>query len=117
MGTPRLGWLAEASGIKTYPYHGNNALQRNALAGSGTDNGLRSGSIRQKIIGRSIAAFGRRLSGWHGFAAVRRPLALLHQPAGEHGSGIFLHPLIDKGRNLLAKICGMTETRQFIALQ
>jgi hypothetical protein len=43
--------------------------------------------------------------------------ALLHQPAGKHGGGFFGEPLVEQGGDLLAEIGGVTETREFVALQ
>jgi hypothetical protein len=48
---------------------------------------------------------------------LRRPLALLHQPARQHGRGILLEPLVEKRGDLFPKISGMAEAREFIALQ
>lgn len=79
--------------------------------------GRRDRPIRKKIIGHAMPVQQRRSGGLRGFLRVRRALALLHQPAREHGRGILLDPLIEKGADLLAEIGGMTETREFIALQ
>jgi hypothetical protein len=65
------------------------------------------GSIRKNIIGHGMGH-----GAWHGtgrgmsvrakqsftrgvFRDARRPLALLDQPAGEHGAGIFFEPLVE----------------------
>jgi hypothetical protein len=73
--------------------------------------------IRKKIIGHAIPVLRRQTGGVDGFLRVRRAFPLLHQPAREHGRGVLLDPLIEKGADLLAEIGGMTETREFIALQ
>ena len=73
--------------------------------------------IRKKIIGHAMPVLRRQSGGVRGFLWVRRTFPLLHQPAREHGRGILLDPLVEKGADLLAKIGGMTETREFIALQ
>jgi hypothetical protein len=44
-------------------------------------------------------------------------LALVHQPAGEHGGGVFFEPLVEQGRNLLAEIGGVSEPCEFVALE
>jgi hypothetical protein len=79
--------------------------------------GLRDGSIRKKIIGHGMRAIVARVAfGKH----VRRPggtFSLLQKQARQHGSGVFFHPLIEQGGNLLAEIGGMRQTRQFKALQ
>jgi hypothetical protein len=73
--------------------------------------------IREKIIGRSITVFRGRFSRKSRFVNLRRALPLLHQPARQHGRGIFLHPQVEQRTDLLAEIGGMAETREFIALQ
>ena len=73
--------------------------------------------IRKKIIGRSIAIFRDSFSGNGGFVNLLRAFPLLHQPARQHGRGIFLHPQVEQPADLLAEIGGMAETREFIALQ
>jgi len=44
-------------------------------------------------------------------------LALVHQPAGEHGGGVFFEPLVEQGRDLLAEIGGVSEPCEFVALE
>jgi hypothetical protein len=73
--------------------------------------------IRKKIIGHGMAALQQSLAGRRGLQHVRRALALLHQPAREHGASILFKPLIEKRADLLAEIGGMVETREFVALQ
>jgi len=51
------------------------------------------------------------------FLNLLRTLPLFHQPAREHGGGIFLDPKIEKRADLLTEIGGMAETREFITLQ
>ena len=79
--------------------------------------GLRSGSIRKKIIGhrmRPIAArWGARKHVWR----PRGAFPLLEKPAGEHCGGVFLHPLIDQRGNFLAKVGGVRQSRKFKALE
>ena len=79
--------------------------------------GWRSGPIREKVIGHGGAVSGMRFTGRSLFPHLLRPFPLLHQPAGKHGRGVFLHPLIEKRADLLAEICGVVESREFIALQ
>lgn len=79
--------------------------------------GLRGCSIRKKIIGHrmrpSPAGFGRSKR----IRNACRTFALLHKPARQHGSGVFLHPLVQQRPNLLAEIGGMGKTRQFKTLK
>jgi hypothetical protein len=94
------------------------ALLKIAFTSSGAPIcGRRDRPIRKKIIGHAMPVLQRRTGDIRGFWRVRRALPLLHQPAREHGRGVLLNPLIEKGADLLAEIGGMTETREFIALQ
>jgi len=52
-----------------------------------------------------------------GFRGEHGALALLDQPAGDHGVGVFVEPLVEQGRDLLAKIGRVVEAREFVALQ
>jgi hypothetical protein len=79
--------------------------------------GRRDRPIRKKIIGHGMSALQRSLAGRRGLQHLRRALALLHQPAREHGASILFKPKIEKRADLLAEICGMVETREFVALQ
>ncbi len=79
--------------------------------------GPRDLPILKKIMGHAMPGLRRRSGGVHGFLWLRRAVPLLQQPAREQGGGVLLNPLIEKGDDLLAEIGGMTETREFIALQ
>lgn len=73
--------------------------------------------ICQNIIGRTVAVGSR---GWRGGGVVGgqdRTLALLDQPAREHGRGVFLEILIQQLSNFLAQISGVGQTREFVRLQ
>jgi hypothetical protein len=76
--------------------------------------------IREKIIGHSTRVV-RRMNGLR-FAGLRgvpsaRALALLHEPSREHGGGVLVEPAIQQLANLFAKIGGVSEPRQLVALQ
>ncbi len=79
--------------------------------------GRRPRPIRKKIIGHGMSAFRRRFARGSGLQHLRRTLALLHQPARQHGGSILLEPLVEKGADLLPEIRGMAEAREFVALQ
>jgi hypothetical protein len=79
--------------------------------------GRRDRPIRKKIIGHCVSVFWERFAGGSVFQRLWRALPLLHQPARQHGSGIFFHPKIKKRADLFAEIGGMAETREFIALE
>ena len=79
--------------------------------------GRRGRAIRKKIIGHGMSASRERFSRGNVFLPLLRAFPLLHQPAGQHGRGILVHPKVEKRANLLAEIGGMAETGEFIALQ
>jgi hypothetical protein len=79
--------------------------------------GRRDRPIRKKIIGHGMSVFPERFAGGNAFQHLLRPLLLFHQPARQHGCGVFLHPKIEKRADLFAEIGGMTETREFVALE
>ena len=81
-----------------------------AICGRGTR------PIRKKIIGHSMPASRRRFARGSGLH-LRRALALLHQPARQHGGGILLQPKVEKRGDLFPEIGSMAEAREFIALQ
>lgn len=78
-------------------------------------------AIRQKIMGRSMAvawSCGRSGDGLRvGLRGADAALALLDEPAGDHGVGVLVEPLIEEGRDLLAEIGGVAKAREFVRLQ
>ena len=79
--------------------------------------GRRDRPIHKKIIGRTISVFRDSFSRNGGFVNLLWAFPLLHQPARQHGRGIFLHPQVEQRADLLAEIGGVAETREFITLQ
>ncbi len=79
--------------------------------------GRRDRPIRKKVIGHGMSVFRESFKRRRVFLCLLRAFPLLHQPARQHGRGIFLHPKVEKRANLLAEISSMVETREFIALQ
>jgi hypothetical protein len=79
--------------------------------------GRRDCPIRKKIIGHGMSVFRKRFRGRDVLLRLLRTFPLLHQPARQHGHGIFLHPKIEQRANFLAEIGGMAETREFVTLQ
>jgi len=73
--------------------------------------------IRKKVIGRCVSVFREMFTSRSVCLRLLRTLPLLHQPARQHGRGVFLDPKVEKRGNLLAEIGGMVETREFVALQ
>src|SRR5579859_579732 len=78
---------------------------------------LRSGSIHKKVIGHGMRSIAARWDARKHVRGARGAFPLLEKPAGQHGGGVFLHPLIDQRGNFLAEIGGVRQTRQFKALQ
>jgi hypothetical protein len=60
---------------------------------------------------------GLRFAGLRGDPNARRACALLHEQSREHGGGVLVEPAIEQLANFLAEIGGVTEPRQFVALQ
>jgi hypothetical protein len=79
--------------------------------------GRRDRPIRKKIIGHGMSVFPKCFRGRNVLLHLLRVLPLLHEPACQHGRGIFLHPKIKQRANFLAEIGGVAETREFVALQ
>lgn len=117
MGTPPGAWVggigsdATTGNLQVEGWKAIRALGRAAVCGR------RNRPIREKIIGRGMRILRRRLAEGSDFLFWRGTFALLHQPARKHGCGIFLHPLVQKGSDLLAEIGSMVEAREFITLQ
>ncbi|HYY72160.1 MAG TPA: hypothetical protein VE778_01070 [Candidatus Bathyarchaeia archaeon] len=64
-----------------------------------------------------IAVRGKQALARGVFGSAGRPVALFDQPAREHGAGVFFHPLVEQGANLLAEIGGMGKAREFVTLE
>jgi hypothetical protein len=91
--------------------------------------GLRARLIREKIIGHGVCGLIPRFPGRRAFIGAHRSrrafallarcwaLALLHQPARQHGRGIFFQPGIQQLRDLLAQIGRVAKPRKLVALQ
>lgn len=79
-------------------------------------------SIRQKIIGHRMPiggcrGGGRGLDRGLSFCSANTALTLLDEPAGHHGVGVFVEPLVEKRGDLLAEIGGVAEAGEFVGLQ
>ena len=79
--------------------------------------GRRSTPIRKKIIGHGMFLPRATFTRVRGFRLVRGRFALLDEPARQHGASVFLEPLIEKRANFLAEIGGVTQAREFVALE
>ena len=73
--------------------------------------------LPENIIGHGMSVFRERFTRCSVLLRLLRVFPLLHQPARQHGRGIFLHPKVEQRANFLAEIGGMVEPREFKALQ
>ena len=73
--------------------------------------------IREKVIGHGWRARAPQIGVVQRFRAFDGTIALLHEPARKHSRGIFLEPLIQQRAHLLAKIRGVGQPCEFVALQ
>ena len=64
--------------------------------------GRRDRPIRKKVIGHGVPILPKRFTRGRVFLHLRRAFPLLHQPARQHGGGVFLHPKVEKRADLLA---------------
>ncbi len=87
----------------------------------------RARSIRKEIIGHSMRGLASCFGGSRPLVVGRRllacrvnrggMLALLHQPARQHGRGVFLEPGIQQLSDLFAEIGRVTQTGKLVTLQ
>lgn len=77
----------------------------------------REPGLVQKIIGRNLVLIGGQVLGSASLSGEDATFTLLHQPAGEHGSRVLFHPLIEQRANFLSQVSREVETREFVALQ
>ena len=93
------------------------------LRRAGETSGLHTGSARrndtipQKVIGRTTPLVFRGYGRGSSLFGEDSSFALIHQPARQHGGGIFLEVLIQESPQFLAQIRRMSEAGKFIALQ
>lgn len=79
--------------------------------------------LRQKVIGHRMAVARRRrgnglgLRRSFGTGGADAAFPLLDQPAGNHGVGVLVEPLIEERRDLLAEIGSVGEAGEFVRLQ
>jgi hypothetical protein len=93
-----------------------NAQRSHDSVGEGRGKGLVDDLIDEKIIGHGMRVLGG--AGGCGLAIfLFVAFAIFHEPAGQHGAGVFFEPLIEQAAHLLAEIGGVAETSEFIGLQ
>lgn len=114
----RLGSAAKQSVGGTFSARASSKLQHPCkTSGRAAVYGLRSGSIRKKIIGRGMRAIAAGFAGGKHVRGPRGAFALFQKPARQHGGSVFFHPLIEQRGYLLTKIGGVREARQLKTLQ
>ena len=115
--TPPLMLPLAPAAAKIKPKKHETLRRADETSGSSTGSARRNDAIPQKVIGRTTPlVFGRCGRGSSHFAEDGA-FALIHQPARQHGRGIFLEVLIQEGSQFLAQIRRMSEAGKFIALQ
>ncbi len=112
-GPNERGFVIAIASVKLQVKHRNIAFTSSGASICGR----RSRPIHKKIIGRGVCIFRETLTRGSVFLHLLRAFLLLHQPARQHGCGVFLDPKVEQRADLLAEIGGMVEPREFIALQ
>jgi hypothetical protein len=127
--TPRRGLGESAIAAGSGPQFGWPAHSLHWRSRASAKSRLRARLIREKIIGHGVCGLIPPIAGRRTFIVARRSrrafallarcraLALLHQPARQHGRGIFLQPDIQQLRDLLAEIGRVAKPRKLEALQ
>jgi hypothetical protein len=103
--------------VKTGPWSGSLSRSRAAISGRPASGPHRRPLIREKIIGHGMRPIVSRFDVCERVRKARGAIALLQQPARQHGGGILLQPLVKKSHDFLAEVGGMAQARQFVALQ
>lgn len=80
----------------------------------GNDIGYGRLGLREQGGGR-VEERAHHFGGRHGRGL--QGLVVIEHPAGEHGFGGFLDPLVDQGSDFLAQVCSVVEPRQLKTLQ
>ena len=86
-------------------------------SGGGAHSRHRHPSFILEIIGRSTDRVGTQLSAAPAHRSVRHPIAVLHQPSCQQHRRSFLESDIEQFDDFFAYVCGMAQTRQFVALR
>lgn len=92
---------------------------RSAVESSGTSPrcAWRNETIREKIIGHRMSVGARGFGRGRIFRGKDGALALLDQPASQHGGRVFLEPLVEQIGNLLAEIGSVSKAGKLVGLQ
>jgi len=115
--TPPLMPPVIPAAAKNKPKRHETVRRADETSGSSTGSARRNDTIPKKVIGRTTPlVFGRCGRGSSHFAEDGA-FALIHQPARQHGCGVFLEVLIQERPQFLAQIRRMSEAGKFVALQ
>jgi hypothetical protein len=115
--TPSLMPPMIPAAAKNKPKTHETSRRADETSGSHTGCARRNDSVPQKVIGRTTPLVFRGCGRGSGLFGEDGALALIHQPARQHGRGIFLEVLIQERSQFLAQIRRMSEAGKFIALQ
>jgi len=115
--TPPLMPPLIPAAAKSKPKRHETLRRADETSGSHTGSARRNDTIPQKVIGRTTPLVFRGCGRGSSLFAEDGALALIHQPARQHGRGIFLEVLIQERPQFLAQIRRMSEAGKFIALQ
>ena len=114
----RLGGSAELGVGGTFRSRTSNKLLLPCkTSGEAAVYGMRSGSIRKKIIGRGMRAIVTGVGVAKQIRPSGRAFALLQEQPRQHGGRVFFLPTVDQSDDFLPQIRGVRETRQFKTLQ
>jgi hypothetical protein len=116
-GIPQGTLAADNVHVKKEKQSKNRKRGAEECSGAAARGARRTGMIRQNIIGRRVSVGGRGLGLRRIFNGQDRTFALFDQPAGKHGGGILLQPLIEELADFLAQIGGVAEAGEFVGLQ
>ena len=115
--TPSLMPPMIPAAAKNKPKRHETSRRADETSGSHSGCAWRNYTIPQKVIGRTTPLVLRRYGRGGGRFGEDGALALIHQPARQHGRGVFLEVLIQERSQFLAQIRRMSEAGKFIALQ
>lgn len=115
--TPSLMPPMIPAAAKNKPERHETSRRADQTSGSSTGSARRNDTIPQKVIGRTTPLVFWGCGRGNSLFAEDGALALIHQPARQHGRGIFLEVLIQERPQFLAQIRRMSEAGKFIALQ
>jgi hypothetical protein len=120
-GTPVKVWANRNVSGETSPGNPTEPAKNSKLSRCAAIYGRRDRLIRENIIGHRRHATRRiaelRFARMRRILNPRRAFALFHEPSREHGGGVFIQPRIEQLANLLAEIGGVTQPREFVALE